>query len=550
MDHKRIICLGLLLLLVFVLSEHNKLIQTLSNDGKGCGVCVFAITEAQKLFKSKPHLSTPLLFKQICRMPNDAKTQESCDAISSEHTQQFDEYIKKNWDADYICSKLGLCKTCHLLSDANQVFSSPTAALSLPQNIRDAQYKARVLAPLLFSQFKGLQSDQNGEGLPKRIFDLDGDYFSKYNSVGRGANWRGRDCNDWSSKVHPGRKYTNIGEDMNCNGIHGIDKETEKSFEDLFCNSFPDDRQLIFLGDSSVAGFMIPVEWLDLKNLTKVLSAYNNELDWPMKVWGSGWDDSIQSESMYHRIVSRNKCAHRQFQNVAKNGAEMKDLVEQIKNVQISHDDKPALVFIGYIGNDVCGPSLETMTPVDLYEKRLREGLESLNKKLPKNSKVVMFGLIDGAILFDHMGDLQHPIGPVKYSQFYEFLTCSGMNPCSTWLTTNSTSRALASERMRQLDGVLEKLVTEQFKFENFDLTFIDFEELIDLAFAQLDKEKRPYSDLIDAVDGFHPSILYGSRILSKFLWQVLEKQRPDFIGDINPNNEKIQSLFGDQGGH
>lgn len=41
----------------------------------------------------------------------------------------------------------------------------------------------------------------------------------------RGTNWRGKDCNDFSSKVYPGRRPGNDSlEDSNCNGIWVIRK--------------------------------------------------------------------------------------------------------------------------------------------------------------------------------------------------------------------------------------------------------------------------------------------------------------------------------------
>jgi hypothetical protein len=38
------------------------------------------------------------------------------------------------------------------------------------------------------------------------IFDLDGDLFSDYFGL-RGYSWRGQDCNDWITNIHPGRQY-------------------------------------------------------------------------------------------------------------------------------------------------------------------------------------------------------------------------------------------------------------------------------------------------------------------------------------------------------
>jgi hypothetical protein len=75
---------------------------------------------------------------------------------------------------------------------------------------------------------------------------------------------------------------------------------------------------------------MIPDEWLDLKNISHALKAFVNEMDWPMKVWGSGWSDEIAPQSIYHQLRNRNRCAHRQFQNAGKNGARVSHGVQSI----------------------------------------------------------------------------------------------------------------------------------------------------------------------------------------------------------------------------
>ena len=33
-------------------------------------------------------------------------------------------------------------------------------------------------------------------------------------------------------------------------------------------------------------------------------------------------------------------------------------------------------------------------------------------------------------------------------------------------------------------------------------------------------------------------------------LWETLEKEAPEVLGDVNPHNQEIQDLFGDQGGY
>jgi len=71
------------------------------------------------------------------------------------------------------------------------------------------------------------------------LFDLDGDTHSDFQYF-RGYNWKGIDCNDLNKYIRPGRKEPvseedNIGQDYNCNGIHGIDKKSGKPYKDLYC---------------------------------------------------------------------------------------------------------------------------------------------------------------------------------------------------------------------------------------------------------------------------------------------------------------------------
>ena len=55
-------------------------------------------------------------------------------------------------------------------------------------------------------------------------------------------------------------------------------------------------------------------------------------------------------------------------------------------------------------------------------------------------------------------------------------------------------------------------------------------------------------SDIIEPSDGFHPSQL-GNELLGELLWNHLEQDFPEAIGEVNPYNDEIRKRFGDQGG-
>jgi acyloxyacyl hydrolase len=123
------------------------------------------------------------------------------------------------------------------------------------------------------------------------------------------------------------------------------------------------------------------------------------------------------------------------FQNLAKNGAVMEDLYGyQVSSLGVSQ--YPLLAIAAYIGNDVCAGSLESMTqPSDFYQQAI-DGLTQLNGIVVPGTKVVLSGLVDGRILWDTLYNRIHPLG-MTYENFYNFLTCTGANPCWTWLNSD-----------------------------------------------------------------------------------------------------------------
>ena len=70
------------------------------------------------------------------------------------------------------------------------------------------------------------------------------------------------------------------------------------------------------------------------------------------------------------------------------------------------------------------------------------------------------------------------------------------------------------------------------------------------ILFSQEWKRKgHPVYELIEPVDGFHPTLLAES-LAAKTLWRILESKVPHVLGKVNPQNEIIRLLFGDQGGY
>jgi hypothetical protein len=47
---------------------------------------------------------------------------------------------------------------------------------------------------------------------------------------------------------------------------------------------------------------------------------------------------------------------------------------------------------------------------------------------------MAVLGLVDGRILYDSLYNHMHPLN-VTYENFYGFLNCTGLSPCSTFMT-------------------------------------------------------------------------------------------------------------------
>uniref|UniRef100_H0UTL3 Acyloxyacyl hydrolase n=1 Tax=Cavia porcellus TaxID=10141 RepID=H0UTL3_CAVPO len=262
----------------------------------------------------------------------------------------------------------------------------------------------------------------------------------------------------------------------------------------------------------------------------------------------------MEEKSIYLRLRKRNRCNHRDYQNISRNGASsqnLKKFIESLSRNQLL--DNPAIVIYAMIGNDVCNgkadPIPEMTTPEQLYSS-VTETLKHLDSHLPKGSYVVLHGLPDGTFLWDNLHDRYHPIGQlnkdVTYAQLFSFLNCLQINACHGWMSSNKTLRTLTSERAQQLSNTLKKIAASE-KFTNFDLLYMDF------AFKEMVEEwqrrgGQPWQ-LIEPVDGFHPNEV-ALLLSAELFWKKMQLQWPQVLGKENPFNSQIEQVFGDQGGH
>lgn len=60
------------------------------------------------------------------------------------------------------------------------------------------------------------------------------------------------------------------------------------------------------------------------------------------------------TDSVYLRLRANNLCNHRDYQNIARNGAMSWDSMEEVDAISRKPSDKPVLLLYAMVGNDVC----------------------------------------------------------------------------------------------------------------------------------------------------------------------------------------------------
>lgn len=265
-------------------------------------------------------------------------------------------------------------------------------------------------------------------GEHKPVFDSDGDLFSNVGTL-RGHNWRGRDCDDTSNATFPGRFDLDIGQDSNCNGIFGVDPTNNIPYEKQFCEG-TGQMGVAILGDSATAHFRIPPNYFTAANLSYATFAHlltnaENELDFPMLSWSTGHspvsdyapDVEGPIDSVYMRLRENNLCNTNDYQNIGVNGADSSSLRDNLSKI-LSRDkrlsplpQKPLLLFMAMIGNDVCSSRTNPRNTPDQYHDNVLATVMDLDANVPAGTKMVLIGLVDGRILYDSMHDKIHPLG-------------------------------------------------------------------------------------------------------------------------------------------
>jgi len=290
-----------------------------------------------------------------------------------------------------------------------------------------------------------------------------------------------------------------------------------------------------------------------------LLSIAEDELDWPDMSSATAFKNSTWTghpmgpvDSGYLRTRKINLCNHRDYQNIAVNGARSSSMLDNIIKTFARNQttDHPTFLTYALVGNDVCNhsPDVNSMTTPQEFYQNVVGAMQYLDTILPFGSHVTFLGLADGRILYDTMYDRIHPIGSyfkdVTYSQFYDFLNCLQISPCHGWMNSDSYWRNVTTERAFELNDVYKAIVANN-TFKNFDMHYFDtpLQEVIDLWKSMGGQTWQ----LIELVDGFHPSQISDALVVD-VLWKMYAAQ--NLLPPVNPYNAMIASLFGDQGGY
>eukprot|EP00035_Acanthoeca_spectabilis_P000993 m.76768 g.76768 ORF g.76768 m.76768 type:complete len:578 (-) comp10553_c0_seq2:4106-5839(-) len=544
-----------------------------------CVVCVVVVALVEQM--SEVHNSTvDKEVEKLCDLFPAGTVRTACDGLVLEYGPEVIRLLAEHETPDVVCHAVALC------AGGCSLFPPP------PEGVL-----SRVVIARTGSLLKGTL-DRHGvaprtapptpPGLPKicrlpgvrelcdiiygfannhlPLVDDDHDGFSTAKTF-RGTDWRGQDCGPKDPTWHPGAKPVDDDQifDSNCNGIFGVNPVTKVPYEKELCEG-TGQVGMVVLGDSAAAHFHVPPEYFEAQLIGNHTFAHieeilTNEFDWPMLSASTAFytntssfpniDGPVNSSYLVNR--GRNRCAHRDYQNLGVNGARAGSMNSTIQEglSRAPETDVPAFVLYALIGNDVCNGHPDTIahmtTPADMQAEALAT-LAFLDTRLPKNSTVVMMGLADGRILYESLHNRIHPIGKLRgdvtYSQLYDFLNCLEISPCRGWMNSNETLRNATTERAEQLSMVLEQITLEH-KFTNFEAHYIP--NVFKDGIAEWVAEGREAWELIEPVDGFHPNQI-ANALTVDVAWRAYEKM--GLLPPTNPHNAEIDKLFGDQGGY
>jgi acyloxyacyl hydrolase len=141
------------------------------------------------------------------------------------------------------------------------------------------------------------------------------------------------------------------------------------------------------------------------KDLFTVLS---DEADKPHLSGITGHADKAEGrvvKSFYKKMVERNRCNRGDYQNVATNGARSRNAMNNtVRGLRRNPNlDYPLFLTYELIGNDVCSghPGVDHFTQPEDFKQHVLSQWKYLDTTLPKGSHLLVWGLVDGRVLYD-----------------------------------------------------------------------------------------------------------------------------------------------------
>jgi acyloxyacyl hydrolase len=441
------------------------------------------------------------VFEKLCTRFKDEPLRKGCEFLADLFGTAIIRGLEAKERPDAVCAGIKVCTNpaCHLWPTngpppplAAEGGSAAAFAELEARAAKDPEV-ARALGSLYVSEsplqwLKDLINRFANGHSP--LVDLDGDGYSTFKTM-RGFDWDGRDCDDESADIHPGRAVPDASHgpavDHNCNGISGVDA-SGKSFEDKYCTG-TGMRTIALLGDSLGAHFELPPQWFnvtawDHTTFDGALAHLENEFDLPWESFTTGFVGNQTNGpvySLYEENLKRNRCNKNFRQNHGVNGersGSMESLVKTFASNQ-THD-LPKTIVLELVGNDVCNGHEDTvahMTTVETFRSNMVYNLNYLNSVLPSGSAITLVSLADGLLLYEAMHNRTHPAG-FKYTDLYEWLNCLSISPCKGWLSNNATLRNATQTRANELTAVLQEIVvntTLTGSWPNIEVAFWEF---------------------------------------------------------------------------
>lgn len=547
-----------------------------SNGGATCATCdvLMGLVEQTSVIHNETLL---ISLERLCNyLPDQYKN--PCIRFLEYVGPIIIEIIEDGDTPDLICHKLGFCFTekgrqCNLFPlKKNQRlyhYSEDPDLVKKTKHLNMPQLGVKICDLPGIKEICDWFDHVFGDHVP--AVDLDGDRHSPFETL-RGYSWRGKDCNDEIREIHPGAKPIDGDRDFdsNCNGIKGHTPATNVAYEDMYCAQ-SEPRGIAVLGDSISAHFHLPREWfnsseLSVANFEPLPFIGENELDWPELSYATGFMNATEelsrvihghTDSLYLRLWERNRCNFRDYQNIAVNGARASAMVDNIEKSLYRNmtGDYPLIVIYALVGNDVCNGHPDTIahmtTPEDMKKYAIKT-LQYLDMNIPAGSYVFLTGLADGRVLYDNLKNRIHPIGSLRndvtYAHFYHYFNCLEISPCTGWMNTNETLRDLTTKRAMELSAALQEVAhTTAGAYKNFKVYYND--NPINKAINDWTAQGKQPWELLEPVDGFH-SNQRGNAEIARVVWEELLQKWPEAIGKVNPYNDQIRQMFGDQGGY